>query len=298
VASGYDHSSISENMGAGGPTAGDVRGANLGFLHSSGHRDNMLGSGTLETGLGFFYLWSERQGSWVETFAGRDGLTIPRLPAGVVAPFEGRSGETFTFTVNTYHPEGMAPTSVQAVVDGVAHEMARAVGVPGNATYQTTAALGAGYDHQYYFQATFSDGTVRLPESDAFSGPRVHGDGPDLDVTSLTTSYVAGQTLELSAWVHNRGTVGAEDVSVRFSCGDPQADGVPIGETAVTVEPGTAQAAEISWQPDITGTHYIYALADPDDQLDEWCEENNIRRAAVSIEEVSSSIYLPLVLCH
>lgn len=294
VASGYDHSYVSENMGSGGPTAADVRGANLGFLHSSGHRDNMLGPGTLETGLGFFYLWSERRGSWVETFGGHDGLDIPRLPAGAVAPFEGRPGETFTFTVNAYHPESLAPTAVQAVVDGVVHEMARAVGAPGNATYETAVSLGVGYDHQYYFQATFSDGTARLPESDVFSGPRVHGDGPDLDVTSLTASYVAGQTLELSAWVYNRGTVGAEDVMVRFYRGDPQDEGVPIGETAVTIGPGAGQVAEISWQPDITGTHHIYALADPDDQLVEWREKNNVRRTEVSLGRISF-IYLPLV---
>jgi uncharacterized protein YkwD len=56
AASGFDHIYVSENMGPGRPSAADVEGANQMFLDSHGHRDNMLCPGTLETGLGYFYL--------------------------------------------------------------------------------------------------------------------------------------------------------------------------------------------------------------------------------------------------
>jgi hypothetical protein len=81
----------------------------------------------------------------------------------------------------------------------------------------------------------------------------------------------------------------------RFYRGDPQADGVFIGETVVTVESGAAQPAEISWQSDVTGDYYLYALADPEDQLLEWREENNVRRTEVSLGR-TSFIYLPLMM--
>jgi beta propeller repeat protein len=288
VVSGFDHIYVSENMGGGGPTARDVEGANRMFLNSHGHRDNMLCAGTLETGLGYFYLWPERQGMWVETFGGRDGLTVPYLPAGAVAPFEGQPGDTYTYSVNYYHPDGLAPTTAQVIVDGVARDMTAATGSAGNTTYQCGVILDEGYDHTYTFQFAFPGGTARLPEMGAFSGPRVHGEMPDLDVTWLSVPsepVLASAPIEISASVYNGGTVSAGDAVVRFTLGDPQAGGEPIGQVSATIAPHTGHRASITWTPVITGQHYVYAVADPDGLITESSEENNVRRSAITIAQ-------------
>lgn len=298
VASGFDHIYVSENMGGGWPTAADVEGANRMFLDSHGHRDNMLCAGTLETGMGYFYLWSERHGGWVETFGGREGLSIPNLPAGSVAPFEGRPGDAFAYVVNYYHASGLAPTSAQVVVDGVAHDMALRTGSSGNATYRYSTTLGEGYGHTYYFQFSFPDGSARLPQSGSFSGPRVHGDAPDLDVTWLTVPtdlLPLGKPANLSASVYNAGTLTASDVVVRFYLGDPGAGGSSIGEVRLTAASQASQLAAVTWTPAVTGEHYIYVVSDPDNLIAEWAEENNVRRAQVSIAE-THSVYVPVVL--
>jgi TolB protein len=298
VASGFDHNFVSENMGGGGPTAADVEGANQMFLGSHGHRDNMLGAGTLETGLGYFYLWPERHGGWVESFAGREGLSIPYLPAGCVAPFEGRLEDTFTYVVNYYHAGGLAPTSAEVVVDGVPHGMTLSTGSPGNATYRYSAALGEGYGHTYYYQFTFPGGSARLPQSGSFSGPRVHGDAVDLDVTWLTDTtgfWAVGEPTSVSAWIHNAGTLTASDAVVRFYLGDPDTGGSSIGEVGLTIAPQTSQAASITWTPVVIGQHYLYVVADADNLIAEWSEENNVRRTQVTILQ-SQRFYLPVVL--
>lgn len=163
----------------GGSSAEDVELVNQIFLDSYGHRVNRLGTERAAVGLGSFYLESEEQGSWVETFAGDLGilnLSIPYLPAGAVVPFEGESGESFTYVVNYYHPQGYEPTSARVYVDGVAYEMEMTMGTAGNATYRHTQTLQDAGEHSYYFEFSFPDGMARLPEGGlVYSGPSVGG---------------------------------------------------------------------------------------------------------------------------
>ncbi|MCL4264743.1 MAG: hypothetical protein KJ069_16085 [Anaerolineae bacterium] len=163
VASGFDHLFVSENMFTFGfPDAASVESANLGFLNSHGHRDNMLVAGNTETGLGFYY-HPDFGGSWVETFAGREALQIPYLPAGAVAPFTGNSSITFTYSVNYHHPDGLAPTEASVIIDGASHPMGLATGSATNGTYKYVTMLAPG-NHTYCFFFSFPGGSAYLPD--------------------------------------------------------------------------------------------------------------------------------------
>jgi hypothetical protein len=235
---------------------------------------------------------------WVETFGGRTGLTIPHLPAGSVAPFEGSPGDTFTYVVNYYHASGVAPTTAQLVVDGVARDMTRSTGSDSNATYRASTTLPVGYSHRHSLRFTFPGGNARLPASGAFDGPRVHGDAPDLDIPWLAVPdgpWWSGTPVTIRAYVHNRGTSTASDATVRFYLGDPATGGTAIGQVGLSLQPDVTREASLTWAPAVPGQHYLYIVAEPDGQIAEWSEENNVGRVQVSILH-THNLYLPLTL--
>jgi hypothetical protein len=82
---------------------------------------------------------------------------------------------------------------------------------------------------------------------------------------------------------------------VRFYLGDPTASGAAIGEVGLTVPPDAYREASLTWAPTVPGQHTLYVVADPDGQIAEWSEENNVRRVQVSIVH-SHGLYLPVVL--
>ncbi len=121
-------------------------------------------------------------------YAGQAYNDPPQLSSAQVDPEIGEAGDTFTFRVRYYDPDGDAPTVKTAVVDGVSRSMALLSGTAANGWYGVDAALTTIGDHGYYFQ--FEDGhgeSARAPLAGAASGPRVYS----LVLTSLSPASAA-----------------------------------------------------------------------------------------------------------
>lgn len=112
----------------------------------------------------------------------------PQLSSAQVDPEVGEAGDTFTFRVRYYDPDGDAPTVRTAVVDGASRTMALLSGTAANGWYGVDVVLTTIGEHGYYFQ--FEDGhgeSARAPLAGTASGPSVYG----LVLTSLSPSRAA-----------------------------------------------------------------------------------------------------------
>ncbi len=173
---GYE-GDVAENLSRGitGPTW--VENSHQAFMDSEGHRDNMLCACFNEAGLGHTYDTSKGgssywKGQYTETFSSREGVTLPNLPSGIVVPYTGDPGETFTYIANYYHAGGVAPTQALVYINGVPYNMSLSSGAAANGTYRYTTALGEG-PHEYYFHFIFDSGSARLPETGSYAYPRM-----------------------------------------------------------------------------------------------------------------------------
>jgi hypothetical protein len=111
--------------------------------------------------------------------------TVPVLeePAdGTVTPLSGDQGTLYTFRVVYKDAEGQAPVAtnggfIRVWIDGTEYDMVPN-GTPdyvNGTVFEYTTTLGAEPAvHQYHFVASDGAGTVRLPRSGEFSGPRVN----------------------------------------------------------------------------------------------------------------------------
>ena len=84
-------------------------------------------------------------------------------------------------------------------------------------------------------------------------------------------------------------TVGSAEVgklAVQFYDGPPDEGGIFIGESLVSSAYGGLGKADVVWRTDgiPTGSHQIFAVADPDDQKVESSEANNVLSAAIELE--------------
>jgi VCBS repeat-containing protein len=97
----------------------------------------------------------------------------PSLANAGVTPISGDETETFTYTVFYSDIDGHAASDMNAVIDGEPHVMTLSSGSPyeGTYTYQTSLEPGG---HDFYFDFSDGyDGTARLPENGAYTGPDV-----------------------------------------------------------------------------------------------------------------------------
>jgi hypothetical protein len=111
--------------------------------------------------------------------------TVPVLeePAdGTVTPLSGDQGTLYTFRVVYKDAEGQAPVAtnggfIRVWIDGTEYDMVPN-GTPdyvNGTVFEYTTTLGAEPAvHQYHFVASDGAGTVRLPRTGEFSGPRVN----------------------------------------------------------------------------------------------------------------------------
>ncbi|MFP4395828.1 MAG: CAP domain-containing protein [Anaerolineales bacterium] len=288
---------VAENLIQGMTGPAWVESSHQAFMNSEGHRLNLMGEGFNEAGIGHSYdvqkggnsYW---KGQYTETFSGRPDLTLPHLPSGIVTPYVGEETTTFTYTVNYYHAEGLAPTSAQVVIDGTARAMALASGAADHGTYRyaTTLPVGA---HTYYFDFGFEDGSARLPSTGAYAGPNVYGPDPDLYVTAITTptgEIIASVPASLTATIRNAGIVSVQDAAVHFYRGDPAGDARLLGATTVSLGADESRAVAITWIPVITGPSDVYVVVDPDDEIAESNEENNTAHTPVDV--TPATLYL------
>lgn len=108
---------------------------------------------------------------------------------------------------------------------------------------------------------------------------------PGLDPSLAAGSLVidppipaAGTTATLTVQVQNRGDYTVENIDVSFYEGDPEAGGVLIGTTTVpgSLLAGDNAEAELAWTvPDASAAVEVFAVVDPDENLDDRNRLNN-----------------------
>jgi len=107
----------------------------------------------------------------------------------------------------------------------------------------------------------------------------------DLQVkTVAATNPIEGSPSQIVAKVYNDGTMSAWDVDVEFYNGDPDGSGVLIG-TAVAprLRPGVSTPVFLELVPATSGKFDIYAVVDPDDDVDETIESNNVGSGEITV---------------
>ena len=77
--------------------------------------------------------------------------------------------------------------------------------------------------------------------------------------------------------VQNSGASSQNDVTVRFYLGNPQSDGIQIGEDALitSISPGSTVYDSVAWNG-FTGSSQIYCVVDPSNGIAEANEDDNI----------------------
>jgi len=93
-----------------------------------------------------------------------------------------------------------------------------------------------------------------------------------------------GSAVSINATIHNLGTEDAFNVTVRFFDGIPPTNIIGEDETTDLIAYGGVGWAEINWTAAPMGIHDIYVVVDPDDDVMETNETNNIayKRTIVS----------------
>ena len=120
----------------------------------------------------------------------------PELADAGVTPEAGDVQEIFTYSVHFLDIDGHAASGRSVYIDGAPYTMSllSGAGYDGMYTYRTTLSVD---DHFYYF--LFSDGyggTVRLPGSEMYAGPRVRAVNQDPVAGDDETSAVRGGRIE------------------------------------------------------------------------------------------------------
>ncbi|MBW6442648.1 hypothetical protein K0A97_02595 [Patescibacteria group bacterium] len=112
---------------------------------------------------------------------------------------------------------------------------------------------------------------------------------PDLfvsseEITFDTNSPVENETVNLSAVLYNLVNVTVPNVTVRFFLGDPQIDGVQLGEDLFIAPFGALENYTLSilWNA-IMGTSNLFVVIDPDGEIEEVTKENNIANKSITV---------------
>jgi subtilase family serine protease len=107
---------------------------------------------------------------------------------------------------------------------------------------------------------------------------------------------IPGSAIQLNATLHNTGDQAVVNPQVTFYLGDPNSGGTSIGSaTASMMLPGgMTTTLTINWTVPITEEAFsIYAVADPDNTINEADEANNYGWGGL---QQDVSIYLPIIL--
>lgn len=106
------------------------------------------------------------------------------------------------------------------------------------------------------------------------------------DLVIGNTNASEGDTIPLTATVRNTGTKDANSVVVGFYAGDPNNGGTLLGSKFIdTLAKNSSKQRTFNWvTTGYTGTHTIYAFADPQKTITETLETNNIVSKTVTIK--------------
>lgn len=104
---------------------------------------------------------------------------------------------------------------------------------------------------------------------------------PNLSITSSDITFsnptpTVGETITVTASIHNSGLAQADSVLIRFFDGNPDAGGILIGDTTIaSITPYSSSPASINWTIPDASTHKIYATIYPLNLIDELNETDN-----------------------
>lgn len=287
-----------ENLVIGGTGPAAVEGANQSFMDSEPHRKNMLAADLNEFGVGHTANATKGNtwfhGQFTEVFAGRDGVSPPVIPGGIVVPYTATVGTVFTYAVNFYNEGGMPPAVAQVVIDGRPYPLSLSSGAAELGTYRyITSSLGVSLDHDMYFWFEYGTGkTARYPTEGGFNLPDVGAPIADLQASLSVTVTEAG--IGLHGQVSNAGYASALAVTVRVYLGDPDSGGAVISQTVLAELPfGARRALDIDWPAEGGTTSTFYLVVDPEQAIADWDFGNNRAQATVT---VPARLYLPLIL--
>jgi len=125
--------------------------------------------------------------------------------------------------------------------------------------------------------------TIKLSAVTSAQG-KISGDPPDLtlspgDIGFAPSEPAVGETVTITATIHNIGNANAKSVLVHFN-----ASSTFIGEDKIAVIPkGGSRQAEIGWIPDVAGNYIIRIVVDPVDTIDEINETNNEASKTITV---------------
>ena len=115
---------------------------------------------------------------------------------------------------------------------------------------------------------------------------------PDLTLSSGDISFLTqgstmrGGVVTVSATIHNQGDSASETTQVAFYDGNPEAGGTQFAIDNIDSIPiEGASTISVEWIPDTAGNHYIYVVIDPDHNLNETNEDNNIAYKEIYVQD-------------
>lgn len=107
---------------------------------------------------------------------------------------------------------------------------------------------------------------------------------PDLSISSgdivfNPDSVSTGDPVEITASIHNYSSLDAQNVTVRFFDGHPENGGIQIGSDKIIsqINSNSTENVTVNWvAPNAPEVHYIYVYVDPNDEITESNESNNL----------------------
>jgi len=111
---------------------------------------------------------------------------------------------------------------------------------------------------------------------------------PDLkvdseDITFSETYPAIGDPISIDATICNIGDINAESILVSFYDGDPNAGGTLIANQIVnSISPEACATASVTWNA-MSGTHNIYVVVDPLNDIAELSETNNMAYKTLTV---------------
>ena len=111
-------------------------------------------------------------------------------------------------------------------------------------------------------------------------------DLPDIQITNLTsvpTSPTAWDSVTVSATLANPGMAAAENMEVIFYDGDPANNGFALDrKTSIVIDAGGTKTIDVPWYA-LAGSHNIYVVADPKNEVVESNESNNSLSQTINV---------------
>ena len=165
--SGYypDYISVGENIAMGQESS--YRAVFDSWLHSDGHRANMLHAAFNELGTGYDEDGTAAGRWYVQDFGKRAEVEEPYLTSGTHWPANADVGDTVAFYVTYYDPAGVEPDWIALALDEDCHEMELAFGSPEMGVYAWETVVEEGTCVPYKFVANVAGTDVPMPTEGA-----------------------------------------------------------------------------------------------------------------------------------